>query len=125
MAGNLLSPRPLRKARVRKSMNGSPFSYDLPYGSARVPVFGRQAVATSHPAAAQVGHSVLTSGGNAIDAAIAVAAALAVVEPTMNGLGGDLFGLVWDGQKLHGLNASGRAPRAWSPERFAGKLRMP
>jgi len=106
-------------------MNGSPFSYDLPYGSARVPVFGRQAVATSHPAAAQVGHSVLTSGGNAIDAAIAVAAALAVVEPTMNGLGGDLFGLVWDGQKLHGLNASGRAPRAWSPERFAGKLRMP
>lgn len=103
----------------------SPFSYEQPYGSARVPVFGRQAVATSHPSAAQVGLAVLTSGGNAVDAAVAVAAALSVVEPTMNGLGGDLFALVWDGEQLHGLNASGRSPRAWSPERFAGKARMP
>jgi gamma-glutamyltranspeptidase / glutathione hydrolase len=100
-------------------------SFELPYRFARQPVLGRQAVATSHPAAAQVGMSVLERGGNAIDAAIAVAATLSVVEPTMNGLGGDLFALVWDGAKLHGLNASGRAPEAWSPERFAGLHRMP
>src|SRR4051812_6306283 len=102
-----------------------PFSYDLPYGSTRVPVLGRQAVATSHPVAAQVGLGVLERGGNAIDAAVAVAATLCVVEPTMNGLGGDLFALVWDGQELHGLNASGRSPRAWTPERFAGRKQMP
>ncbi|MET0794414.1 MAG: gamma-glutamyltransferase family protein [Polyangiaceae bacterium] len=100
-------------------------SFDQPYRSPRQPVLGRQAVATSHPAAAQVGMSVLERGGNAIDAAIAVAATLSVVEPTMNGLGGDLFALVWDGSKLHGLNASGRAPDAWSPARFAGLTRMP
>jgi len=103
----------------------APLSFELPYRSARQPVLGRQAVATSHPAAAQVGMSVLERGGNAIDAAIAVAATLSVVEPTMNGLGGDLFALVWDGSKLHGLNASGRAPQAWSPERFAGMRHMP
>jgi gamma-glutamyltranspeptidase / glutathione hydrolase len=103
----------------------APFSYDLPYASSRVPVLGRQAVATSHPTAAQVGMRVLESGGNAIDASVAIAAALTVVEPTMNGLGGDLFALVWDGCELHGLNASGRSPRAWTPERFSGRRRMP
>jgi len=100
-------------------------SFDQPYRTPRQPVLGRQAVATSHPAAAQVGMSVLERGGNAIDAAIAVAATLSVVEPTMNGLGGDLFALVWDGNRLHGLNASGRAPQAWTPERFSGLSRMP
>src|SRR3954462_779992 len=99
--------------------------FDQPYRTARQPVLGREAVATSHPAAAQVGMSVLERGGNAVDAAIAVAATLSVVEPTMNGLGGDLFALVWDGSKLHGLNASGRAPQAWSLERFANLRRMP
>lgn len=53
-----------------------------------------------------------------MDAAIATAAALTVVEPTGNGLGSDAFCILWDGEKLHGLNASGRAPAAWSPERF-------
>jgi gamma-glutamyltranspeptidase / glutathione hydrolase len=105
--------------------SAAPFNYDLPYGSARVPVLGRQAVATSHPLAAQVGLGVLERGGNAVDAAVAVAATLCVVEPTMNGLGGDLFALVWDGRELHGLNASGRSPRAWTPERFAAKRQMP
>ena len=60
------------------------------------------------------------AGGNAIDAAIATAMALTVVEPTSNGLGSDAFAILWDGQELHGLNASGRSPRALTPERFAG-----
>jgi gamma-glutamyltranspeptidase / glutathione hydrolase len=107
------------------SSQQEPFSFDAPYRSQRSPVLGTRAVATSHPVAAQAGLSVLERGGNAIDAAIAVAAALAVVEPTMNGLGGDLFALVWDGAELHGLNASGRAPRGWTAERFAGRTRMP
>ena len=54
-------------------------------------------------------------GGNAVDAAIAAAAAITVVEPVSCGLGGDAFALVWDGKKLHGLNASGVSPAAWNP----------
>jgi gamma-glutamyltranspeptidase/glutathione hydrolase len=100
-------------------------SFALPYRSQRTPLLARQAVATSNPLAAQVGLSVLERGGNAIDAAIAVAAALSVVEPTMNGLGGDLFAMVWDGARLHGLNATGRSPQAWTPARFAGRRAMP
>ena len=102
-----------------------PFSFAQPYPSRRAPVFGRQVVATSSPAAAQVGLRVMESGGNAVDAAIAVAAALSVVEPTMNGVGGDLFALIHDGTELHCLNASGRSPRAWSLERFAQHASMP
>jgi gamma-glutamyltranspeptidase/glutathione hydrolase len=101
------------------------FSFELPYPSRRVPVLAKQAVATSHPLAAQVGLSVLSRGGNAIDAAIAVAACLTVVEPTMNGLGSDLFALVWDGERVHALNASGRSPKAWSLDRYAGQTAMP
>ncbi len=83
----------------------------LPYASTRQPLFAeRGVVATSQPLAAQAGLAILRQGGNAVDAAIAAAVALTVVEPTSNGIGGDLFALVWDGTKLHGLNASGRAP---------------
>lgn len=67
-------------------------------------------VATSEPQAAQAGLDILRKGGNAIDAAIAVAACLTVVEPTSNGIGGDNFALIWHDHKLHGLNASGPAP---------------
>jgi gamma-glutamyltranspeptidase/glutathione hydrolase len=72
----------------------------------------RGVVAASEPLAAQAGLRMLQQGGNAADAAIATAIALTVVEPTCNGLGGDAFGLIWDGAKLHGLNGSGRALNA-------------
>ena len=91
------------------------------YTSQRLPVFGRNVVATSHPLAAQAGVRMLLAGGNAVDAAIATAAAMTIVEPVSNGLGSDAFCLLWDGQALHGLNASGRAPQAWTPAYFARK----
>lgn len=76
-------------------------------------------VATSQPLAAQAGLSILQAGGNAVDAAIATAAALTVVEPTSNGIGGDNFALVWAGGELHGLNASGAAPAALTLDHLA------
>ena len=63
---------------------------------------------------------MLADGGSAVDAAIATAIALTVVEPVSNGIGSDAFAIVWDGQQLHGLNASGRSPAAWRPEYFGG-----
>lgn len=85
----------------------------LPYPSVRQPLIAPHGVvATSQPLAAQAGLAMLQRGGNAVDAAIATAAALTVLEPTSNGIGGDAFALVWDGAKLHGLNGSGRAPAA-------------
>jgi gamma-glutamyltranspeptidase/glutathione hydrolase len=93
-----------------------PFDFHRHYPSARLPVFARNVVATSHPLAAQAGLRMLLAGGNAVDAAIAAAAALTVTEPVSNGLGSDAFCILWDGQRLHGLNASGHAPRAWTPE---------
>tara|TARA_R110002072_G_scaffold129035_3_gene267315 strand:- start:1078 stop:2643 length:1566 start_codon:yes stop_codon:yes gene_type:complete len=77
--------------------------------------FGKRGmVATSQSLAAQVGIDMLRKGGNAIDAAIATAAALTVVEPTSNGIGSDAFALVWVKGELHGLNASGPAPKSIS-----------
>ena len=92
---------------------------DFPYPSRRMPVLAaRGVVATSEPLAAQAGLSMLQRGGNAVDAAIAAAIALTVVEPTSNGIGADAFALVWDGRKLHGLNGSGRSPATHTPELF-------
>ena len=98
---------------------------NLPFPSARQPVLARNVVATSQPLAAQAGAAAFARGGNAVDAALAAAITLTVVEPTMNGIGGDAFALVWDGQQLQGLNASGRSPAAWTAERFAGLDQMP
>ena len=77
-------------------------------------------VATSHPLATQIALDVLKEGGSAVDAAIAGNAALGLLEPTGNGIGGDLFAIIWDPKtgKLHGLNASGRAPMGMTPKQF-------
>jgi gamma-glutamyltranspeptidase / glutathione hydrolase len=99
----------------------STFNWHNPYPTTRMPVFARNAVATSHPLAAQAGLRALWQGGNAVDATIAAAAVMTVVEPVSNGLGSDAFALVWDGAKLHGLNASGSAPASWNVEYFAKK----
>ncbi len=96
-----------------------------PYASRRSPVLAENVVATSQPLAAQAGLAMLAAGGNAVDAAIAAAITLTLVEPTGNGLGSDAFCILWDGERLHGLNASGRSPAAWSPARFAGQGAMP
>lgn len=94
------------------------FDWHNPHPTPRLPVFARNVVATSHPLAAQAGLRMLWQGGNALDAALAAAAVLTVVEPVSCGLGGDAFALVWDGERLHGLNASGVAPAAWSVDYF-------
>src|SRR5947208_14586095 len=101
--------------------SSSPFTPGNPYDSRRVPVFARNAVSTSHPLAAQAGLRMLWAGGNAVDAAIATAAAMTIVEPVSNGLGSDAFCILWDGRALHGLNASGPAPRGWTVEWFRRK----
>ena len=98
-----------------------PFDWTTGYASQRSPVFARNVVSTSHPLAAQAGLRMLQAGGNAVDAAIATAAMMTIVEPCSNGLGSDAFAILWDGKELHGLNASGCAPQAWTPEYFAGK----
>jgi len=92
------------------------------YPTLHRPVFARNVVSTSQPLAAQAGLAVLAKGGNAVDAAIATAITLTVVEPISNGVGSDAFALVWDGERLHGLNASGRAPAAWKPEYFQHRV---
>ena len=97
------------------------FDYTQPYGSVRLPVFARNVVATSHPLAAQSGLRMLAAGGNAVDAAIATAACMTIVEPCSNGLGSAAFCILWDGTQLHGLNASGPAPAAWTRDYFVAK----
>ncbi|MEO8124452.1 MAG: gamma-glutamyltransferase family protein [Burkholderiales bacterium] len=99
----------------------SRFDWTHAYPSARHPVFGHNIVATSHPLAAQAGLRMLLAGGNAVDAAVATAAAMTIVEPCSNGLGSDAFCILWDGKALHGLNASGPAPAAWTPGYFRAK----
>jgi len=101
------------------------FSWNFPYPSQRMPVLAKNIVATSQPLAAQAGLAMLAKGGNAVDAGLAAAITLTVVEPTSNGIGSDVFAILWDGQRLVGLNSSGHSPAGWTPERFAGKKAMP
>ena len=106
-------------------MNNPTLDWSLPYASHRSAVMGRNIVSASQPLAAQAGLRMLLAGGNAVDAALAAAMALTVVEPTGCGLGSDGFAIVWDGQALHGLNASGRSPAAWTPAYFAERGGIP
>jgi gamma-glutamyltranspeptidase/glutathione hydrolase len=93
---------------------------------ARKPFYGpRGAVATSQPLATSAGLDVLRRGGSAVDAAIAAATTLTVVEPGSNGMGGDLFAIVWDGVRLYGLNASGRSPAALTRDAVHATGAMP
>ena len=126
-----------RVSRVRRSlpelllavgllvaMEGS-FAGSRPSGSlvpTRSEVIATQGMAaTSHPLASQVALDILKRGGTAVDAAIAANAAIGLMEPTGNGVGGDLFAIVWDEKsgRLHGLNASGRSPQALSRVRWS------
>jgi gamma-glutamyltranspeptidase/glutathione hydrolase len=102
-----------------------PLDFQFPYTSQRMPVLARNVVATSQPLAAQAGLRMLLKGGNAVDAILATAISLTVLEPTSNGIGSDAFCILWDGKKLHGLNASGRSPAAWTADRFKGAQAMP
>lgn len=98
------------------------------YNSKRNVVFGKNgAVATSVPLSSQVGLEILKKGGNAVDAAVATAAASAVVEPVNNGIGGDAYALVWieKEKRLYGLNSSGFAPEMMTLESFEGLAEMP
>ena len=97
------------------------FNFSNPYTSTRLPLFARNVVSTSHPLGAQAGLRMMLKGGNAVDAAIAAAAAMAILEPVSNGLGSDAFCILWDGRELHGLNASGPAPQSWTPDYFSRK----
>ncbi|MBT8359431.1 MAG: gamma-glutamyltransferase family protein [Deltaproteobacteria bacterium] len=99
--------------------------WSFPYSSQRMPILADNIVSTSQPLAAQAGLKMLMLGGNAVDAVLAAAIALTVVEPTSNGIGSDAFALIWDGKKLSGINGSGCSPAAWSREYFARYKEMP
>lgn len=95
---------------------------EYPYLSRRTTVFAQNGmVAASQPLAAQAGLEMLKKGGNAVDAAVAAAACLTVVEPQSNGIGGDAFALIWHKGRLSGLNSSGPAPQSISIEKVKAK----
>ncbi|MEK9721218.1 MAG: gamma-glutamyltransferase, partial [Quisquiliibacterium sp.] len=119
-----LAARPDEPARfINPTVSDSRFAFDhrVGYPAVRLPLFARNVVSTSQPLAAQAGLRMMLKGGSAVDAAIATAAALTIVEPVSNGLGSDAFAIIWDGEKLHGLNASGVAPAAWDLAYFKRK----
>lgn len=101
------------------------FRWDFPYASRRAPVIARNVVATSQPLASQAGIRMMQDGGNAVDAILAAAITLTVVEPCNNGVGSDAFAQIFDGERLHGYTGSGRSPYAWGPARFDHYDEMP
>jgi gamma-glutamyltranspeptidase/glutathione hydrolase len=124
-AGSVLLMVAMTVLHAQKNVSERPLPGDRPANnpqSTRSVVMGRRGmIATSQPLASAAGLKVLQDGGNAVDAAVAAAAVLAVVEPTMTGIGGDLFAIVYDARTktLRGLNASGRSGYASTPEGFA------
>lgn len=109
---------------VEGMMNGD-WDWEMYSPSRRSPTFAANVVSTSQPLAARAGLSALERGGNAMDAALAAAITLTVVEPVMNGLGSDVMALVSSGSGIEALNGSGRSPRAWSRGLFSHDARMP
>jgi gamma-glutamyltranspeptidase/glutathione hydrolase len=103
----------------------APFTWQNPYPWPRKPLLAANVVSTSQPLAAQAGLQMLAAGGSAVDAILATAITLSLVEPVSNGIGSDAYAIVWDGKRLHGLNASGRSPAAWTPEYFSRYKSMP
>ncbi|MGE0388216.1 MAG: gamma-glutamyltransferase family protein [Gammaproteobacteria bacterium] len=103
----------------------TPFDWNLPYTWPRKPLLAKNIVTTSQPLAAQAGVQMLAQGGNAVDAILATAITLTLVEPVSNGIGSDLYAILWDGKALHGLNSSGRSPAAWTHDRFGDAPAMP
>ncbi len=101
------------------------FNFDISHQAKRSPVCARNIVSSSQPLATQAGIDILRRGGNAVDAALATAITLTVVEPTGNGVGGDAFAIIWNGQELSGLNASGCSPAGWTPAKFSDADKMP
>ena len=101
------------------------FNWTNPYAWPRKPLLAANAVATSQPLAAQAGLQMLAEGGSAVDAILATAITLTLVEPVSNGIGSDAYAILWDGKELHGLNASGRSPAAWSLDYFRGQKTVP
>ena len=124
-----LNPRervsPSGSDRTAQSVGGSTSSewFSGPTAGRSVVRAGQGMVATSQPLASQVGLEILKGGGNAVDAAIAVAAVLNVTEPNMTGIGGDAFAMVYSSKtrKLEALNGSGRAPKALTLEHFTSR----
>ena len=103
----------------------TPFDWKNPYPWPRKPLLAQNVVSTSQPLAAQAGLQMLAAGGSAVDAILATAITLSLVEPVSNGIGSDAYAIVWDGRKLHGLNASGRAPAGWTLDYFKDRKAMP
>jgi len=101
------------------------FNWQNPYAWPRKPLLAANAVATSQPLAAQAGLQMLAEGGSAVDAILATAITLTLVEPVSNGIGSDAYAIVWDGKQLHGCNASGRSPAAWTADYFRGQKAVP
>src|SRR5918996_5003275 len=101
------------------------FAWANPYPWPRKPLLAANVVSTSQPLAAQAGLQMLSAGGNAVDAILATAITLTIVEPVSNGIGSDAFAIVWDGKQLHGLNASGRSPAGWTPDFFSRREAIP
>lgn len=111
--------------RSRPGSYAPSMDWHLPHPSGRQPLLADRVVATSQPLAAQAGLEAMRRGGNAVDAAVAAAMALTIVEPTSNGIGSDAFAIVADDEGVHGLNASGRAPAGLDAERLQGLETMP
>ena len=109
---------------VTQSLFGQDRITGKPFATRSEVIAGNGMAATSQPLATQVALDILKSGGNAIDAAIAANATLGLMEPTGNGIGGDLFAIVWieKEQKLYGLNASGRSPQSLTVEKLKQEL---